>query len=228
MKYIFSFLVFLFSMFAYGEKNTENVEYVTSEEPSDTAIYGEFTDELLEELKGEGGFVWGGETTIKFEDLEKILLVENHDDLSMIDIVYKVPSINLSKNVEEKISLPLEASLSEIEGIEHIYSESKKGEAKITVQFTEGIEYSDALNLVKKTLSISKNKFLPKDLEKPIITRSIDVPINYEKFEKLKTQLLLMAFVGLCQETGRDTGISKKLEAEKILQECVKSLEKTK
>jgi hypothetical protein len=224
MKYIFGFLVFLFSMLAYGEKNTE---YIASEIPSDTAIYGKLTiDKLLDESEEEGDFVWGNEITIKFEDLEKIL-IKNQDDVPMIDIVYKVPSINLAKDVEEKISRPLEAVLSEIEGVEHVYSESKKGQAKIIVQFIEGIEYFEALSLVKKTVSLSKNKLLLKGLEKPMIMKSMDAAINHEEFAKFKTNLLLTVFAELCQETGKGIGVSKKLEAEKLLQECIKSLEKT-
>lgn len=221
MKYILSFLVVVFSVVAYGEENTEYVTYEESNS-SDTAVYGEFDiDELLEKLNEEGGFVWGGETTIKFEDIKKNLTIKNQDNVPMIDIIYKVPSINLAKDVEEKISRPLEVSFSEIEGVDHVYSASKKGEAKITVQFIEDTEYSNALSLVKKIVGFTKNKILPKGLEEPIIMKSMDVSINYTELAKFKANLLLTAFVKRCQEKGKDVGINKELVDGKFLQECV-------
>ena len=89
----------------------------------------------------------------------------------IIDIVYEALNFASAKEVEEKISRPLESIMSEIENVEHVYSESSKGKANLSVQFRRGIEYSEALNKVQVTL-YKNNRILPQELKEPIIKKN--------------------------------------------------------
>lgn len=104
---------------------------------------------------------------------EKIVPIQNNNNPVIIDILYKAPNINTPREIEEKISRPIESVMSEIEGIESIYSASKNAEALISVQFEVGIKYINALSLLKKSVeSVSTKKLLPEGLESPILKES--------------------------------------------------------
>ncbi|MBI3560242.1 MAG: efflux RND transporter permease subunit [Gammaproteobacteria bacterium] len=84
------------------------------------------------------------------------------------------------KEVEELISTPAEQILSEIEGLEHVYSVSSPGMAVLTVQFKVGQDRTQALVRLYNAL-YSKQDWLPSNLgvSAPIIKpKGIDdVPI---------------------------------------------------
>ncbi|MGX5915180.1 efflux RND transporter permease subunit [Aliidiomarina sp. Khilg15.8] len=65
-------------------------------------------------------------------------------DVTMADIFIALPGASVSE-VESLIATPAEQVMSEIKGIEHIYSVSRQGRAVITVEFEVGVPRQDAL-----------------------------------------------------------------------------------
>jgi len=143
---------------------------------------------------------------------EKIVPIQSKNDSIIIDILYKAPNINTPKEVEEKISRPIEFVMSEIEGVESIYSASRKNEALITVQFEEGVKSFDAFDLLKTALkSVSTKKLLPKGLESPILkeSESIKTIISLTFWSKAVNNIQLHTIISkaknsLCQSFGNE------------------------
>src|SRR5690554_7139980 len=65
-------------------------------------------------------------------------------DVTMADIMVAMPGAS-TREVESAIATPAEQVMSEIKGVEHVYSVSRQGQAVITVQFEVGIARQDAL-----------------------------------------------------------------------------------
>ena len=71
----------------------------------------------------------------------------------MADVIISAPGLS-SKQVENQITLPLEKILSQITGVEHIYSRSSSGRAVVTLRYFVGEDREDALlNAYNKLLS---------------------------------------------------------------------------
>lgn len=100
-------------------------------------------------------------------------------DVTMADIFVALPGASVSE-VESLISIPAEQVMSEIEGIEHVYSVSRQGRAVITVQYKVGIPRNQALVRLYNKI-YSNQDWLPRNLgaSQPLIKpKGIDdVPI---------------------------------------------------
>ncbi len=100
-------------------------------------------------------------------------------DVTMADIFVALPGASVSE-VESLIATPAEQVMSEIEGVEHVYSVSRQGRAVITVAYEVGVPRQEALvRLYNKVYS--NQDWLPQDLAatQPLIKpKGIDdVPI---------------------------------------------------
>ena len=100
-------------------------------------------------------------------------------DVTMADIMVSLPGAS-TREVESAIATPAEQVMSEIKGVEHVYSVSRQGEAVVTVQFEVGIERQEALVRLYNQV-YSNQDWLPADLgaSQPLIKpRGIDdVPV---------------------------------------------------
>lgn len=100
-------------------------------------------------------------------------------DVTMADIFIALPGASVSE-VESLIATPAEQVMSEIEGIEHVYSVSRQGRAVITVEYEVGIPRHQALVRLYNKI-YSNQDWLPQNLgaSQPLIKpRGIDdVPI---------------------------------------------------
>ena len=100
-------------------------------------------------------------------------------DVTMADIMVALPGAS-TREVESAIATPAEQVMSEIKGVEHVYSVSRQGQAVITVQFEVGITRQDALVRLYNQV-YSNQDWLPQNLgaSQPLIKpRGIDdVPV---------------------------------------------------
>lgn len=100
-------------------------------------------------------------------------------DVTLADILVAMPGASAAE-VESVIATPAEQVMSEIEGVKHVYSVSRQGQAVITVQFKVGVSRQEALVRLYNQV-YSNQDWLPPDLgvTTPLIKpRSIDdVPI---------------------------------------------------
>lgn len=100
-------------------------------------------------------------------------------DVTMADILIAFPGASV-REVESLIAIPAEQVMSEINGIEHVYSVSRQGQAVITVEFEVGIPRQDALVRLYNQV-YSNQDWLPRNLgaTQPLIKpKGIDdVPI---------------------------------------------------
>jgi len=100
-------------------------------------------------------------------------------DVTLADILVAMPGASAAE-VENLISTPAEQVMSEIEGVKHVYSVSRQGQAVITVQFKVGVSRQEALVRLYNQV-YSNQDWLPADLgaSPPLVKpRSIDdVPI---------------------------------------------------
>jgi len=95
----------------------------------------------------------------------------------MADLLIMYPGAS-PKEVETKVSMPLEKIMSNVKGVEYVYSTSMQGQAMIIVQFYVGEDIERSI--VKLYNEISKNMDkIPQGVSMPIIkTRAIeDVPV---------------------------------------------------
>jgi len=100
-------------------------------------------------------------------------------DVTMADIMVALPGAS-AREVESAIATPAEQVMSEIKGVEHVYSVSRQGQAVVTVQFEVGITRQEALVRLYNQV-YSNQDWLPADLgaSQPVIKpRGIDdVPV---------------------------------------------------
>jgi multidrug efflux pump subunit AcrB len=78
----------------------------------------------------------------------------------MVDIFVSYPGAS-SSQVASMIANPLEKIMSEIQGIEHVYSASQRGNAMVTVQFQVGEDMGHSLVKVYDKLESNKDKIPP-------------------------------------------------------------------
>ncbi len=75
----------------------------------------------------------------------------------MADILISAPGLS-AKQIEKQVTLPLEKMLSQITGVEHIYSRSSSGRAVVTLRYFVGEDREDSLlNAYNKLLSNQDN-----------------------------------------------------------------------
>jgi multidrug efflux pump subunit AcrB len=100
-------------------------------------------------------------------------------DVTMADILVSFPGAS-AREVESVIATPAEQVMSEIQGVEHVYSVSRQGQAVITVQFEVGVSRREALVRLYNQV-YSNQDWLPSDLgaSQPLVKpRGIDdVPV---------------------------------------------------
>jgi multidrug efflux pump subunit AcrB len=110
-----------------------------------------------------------------------VLLLPREEDpqikVPMIDVMVSMPGAG-AKEVEQRVTVPMEKLLWEIPGVEYIYSTSKPGESLVIVRFKVGEEKESALVRVTQKLRANYDR-IPHGVSLPLIKAwSInDVPI---------------------------------------------------
>ena len=100
-------------------------------------------------------------------------------NVTMADVFIPFPGASVN-DVESLVSTPAEQVLSQMEGIEHVYSVSRPGMAILTVQFKVGVPRIDAIVRLRDTMSANRDWAPPElgILEPVIKPRGIDdVPV---------------------------------------------------
>ena len=85
----------------------------------------------------------------------------------MVDVLVSAPGLS-AVQVERQVTIPVEKLLTQIPGVEHVYSVSRPGSALVTVRFHVGEDREDSL--VKIDNKIDSNL----DLVPPSVSRWID------------------------------------------------------
>ena len=108
----------------------------------------------------------------------------------MLDVFVSMPGAS-SKEVEQRVTIPMERLLREVPGVEYLYSTSQPGGALVIVRFYVGIKEEDAIVLTYNKLYSNLDE-IPPGASRPLIkSRSIDdVPVlaltfwgkNYDGF----------------------------------------------
>ncbi|MBV5332770.1 efflux RND transporter permease subunit, partial [bacterium] len=95
----------------------------------------------------------------------------------MIDVVVPMPGAS-AKEIEERVTRPMEQLLWEIPGVEYIYSTSRPGESLLIVRFFVGSNIETSLILLHDKLRSNFDR-IPTGVGSPLVKpRSIDdVPI---------------------------------------------------
>ncbi len=95
----------------------------------------------------------------------------------MIDVMVAMPGAS-AKEVEERVTNPMEKLLWEVSGVEYIYSISRAGESLVIVRFEVGSDVEESLVRLNQKLQ-SNFDIIPPGVSRPIIKpKSIDdVPI---------------------------------------------------
>lgn len=81
-------------------------------------------------------------------------------NVTMANVIVPFPGAS-SADVEIKVAGPLEQKLSQIAGLDHVYSVSRPGMAVLTVQFKVGVERETALVRLHDTVQSNKDLFSP-------------------------------------------------------------------
>jgi multidrug efflux pump subunit AcrB len=100
-------------------------------------------------------------------------------DVTMANVFVSFPGAS-ADDVERLIAIPAEQVLSQIQGLDHVWSVSKPGQAMITVQYEVGVSRNDAVVRLHETI-LSHRDWLPPELDvgEPLVKpKGIDdVPI---------------------------------------------------
>ena len=98
-------------------------------------------------------------------------------DVPMADIFLRYPGAS-PKEVEARVSQPLEKIISNVKGVEYVYSTSMKGQAMLIVQFYVGEDVERSLVKLYNELMKNMDK-MPPGVSMPLVkTRAIDdVPV---------------------------------------------------
>ena len=133
-------------------------------------------------------------------------------DVTMADIMVALPGAS-AREVESVIATPAEQVMSEIKGVEHVYSVSRQGQAVITMQFEVGIPRQEALVRLYNQV-YSNQDWLPPDLgasqplikprgidDVPVMSLTLFDPTNTHSGEEL-TRLAYMLEVALKRVPG--------------------------
>jgi multidrug efflux pump subunit AcrB len=95
----------------------------------------------------------------------------------MADVLVRMPGAS-AKDIEKRISTPLEKVIWEIPGVEYVYSTSSPGQAMIVVRYTVGQDQERAFVRLRDKIN-SRPELIPEGASPPVIRpRSIgDVPV---------------------------------------------------
>jgi len=100
-------------------------------------------------------------------------------DVTMANVFVPFPGASAA-DVEQLVAVPAEQVLSQIQGLEHVWSVSRPGQALITVQYKVGVKRNDAIVRLHDTI-LSHKDWLPRELgvgEPLVKPKAIDdVPI---------------------------------------------------
>ncbi|MBL4660015.1 MAG: efflux RND transporter permease subunit [Alcanivoracaceae bacterium] len=91
-------------------------------------------------------------------------------ELDIINISTNLPGATPTET-EQGITIRLEESISDLEGIESISSRSSEGSSRVSVELSDGYDTQVILNEIKNRVD-AINTF-PNDMEKPLISKSI-------------------------------------------------------
>ena len=95
----------------------------------------------------------------------------------MADIYVQYPGAS-AKEVESLIARPLEGILSEMTGVDHVYSASSRGMAMVTVQFEVGENFEESLVKLYNKVSSNRDRMPIGAMEPLIKPKSVDdVPV---------------------------------------------------
>jgi multidrug efflux pump subunit AcrB len=83
-------------------------------------------------------------------------------DVTMANVFVRFPGASAA-DVEQLVAIPAEQVLSQIQGLEHVWSVARPGEALITVQYKVGVKRNDAIVRLHDTI-LSHRDWLPKEL----------------------------------------------------------------
>ena len=83
-------------------------------------------------------------------------------DVTMANVFIPFPGAS-AKDVETLIAIPAEQVLSQIPGLEHVWSVSRPGQALITVQYKVGVPRTEAIVRLHDTI-LSHRDWLPPEL----------------------------------------------------------------
>ena len=83
-------------------------------------------------------------------------------DVTMANVFVPFPGASAA-DVEQLVAIPAEQVLSQIQGLEHVWSVARPGEAMITVQYKVGVKRNDAIVRLHDTI-LSHKDWLPKEL----------------------------------------------------------------
>ena len=83
-------------------------------------------------------------------------------DVTMANVFVPFPGASAG-DVEQLVAIPAEQVLSQIQGLEHVWSVARPGEAMITVQYKVGVHRNDAIVRLHDTI-LSHRDWLPKEL----------------------------------------------------------------
>ena len=83
-------------------------------------------------------------------------------DVTMASVFVPFPGASAA-DVEQLVAIPAEQVLSQIQGLEHVWSVSRPGQAVITVQFKVGVSRNDAVVRLHDTI-LSHRDWLPPEL----------------------------------------------------------------
>ena len=84
-------------------------------------------------------------------------------DVTMANVFVPFPGAS-AEDVERLIAIPAEQVLSQIQGLDHVWSVSRPGQAMITVQYKVGVSRNDAVVRLHETI-LSHRDWLPPELE---------------------------------------------------------------
>jgi len=133
-------------------------------------------------------------------------------DVTMADIMVGFPGAS-AREVESAIATPAEQVMSEIKGVEHVYSVSRQGQAVITVQFEVGVPRQEALvrlynqvysnqDWLPANLGATQPLVKPKGIDDvPVMTLTLYDPVNGHTGKEL-TRLAHMLEVALKRVPG--------------------------
>ncbi|MBW7472065.1 efflux RND transporter permease subunit [Marinobacter sp. M216] len=133
-------------------------------------------------------------------------------DVTMADIMVGFPGAS-AREVESAIATPAEQVMSEIQGVEHVYSVARQGQAVITVEFDVGVVRQEALvrlynqvysnqDWLPANLGTTQPVVKPKGIDDvPVMTLTLYDPANGHTGEEL-TRLAHMLEVALKRVPG--------------------------
>jgi multidrug efflux pump subunit AcrB len=157
-------------------------------------------------------------------------------DVPMADIFIRYPGAS-PKEVEARVSQPLEKVISNVKGVEYVYSTSMKGQAMLIVQFYVGEDIERSLVKLYNELMKNMDK-IPSGVSMPLVrTRAIDdVPVLAltlwsEKYDDYELKQLGQALTNEIKKIpdvaainilgGRNRQVSVTLDKDKMAQSRV-------